>query len=110
MSKVYNPKGIVITFDDKVVEGYYKLPQPLFIKDGSPVFAEDYKDQQFKLGQQLCLEGLSYTQIAKKLGTVNSAVWCGFDDINRVTRCLYSERHWSRCATVKTTADLRTLF
>ena len=68
------------------------------------------KEDNFKLGQQLCLEGLSYTQIAKKLGTVDAAVYQGFDDVNRVTRCLYSERHWSRCATVKTTADLRTLF
>lgn len=99
MSKVYKAEDVIVTIGGIEVEGYYQVPETKLTKE-----------ENFKLGQQLCLEGLSYTQIAKKLGTVDAAVFRGFDDINRVTRCLYSQRHWNMSGGIKTTMDIRTLF
>lgn len=66
--------------------------------------------ENFTLGQQLCHKGLTYSQVGKRLGTVNAAVWRGYDNEARVSRCSYANRHWNKSGSVKTTSDISTLF
>lgn len=65
----------------------------------------------FRLGQELFNKGFKYHQINKELGgTVNNEVYCGFEEMNRITRCGYSTQYWNKEGGYKTSSDISTLF
>ncbi len=71
--------------------------------------------QEYKLGQQLFLDGLTYTQLPAKMEQLGKKlvadIFCGWDNMQRETRCSFTLRHWNKAGSgFKTSADIKTLF
>jgi hypothetical protein len=65
----------------------------------------------FKLGQDLFLAGYKYHQVPAQIeGPVKAAVYRGFEDQCRLTKCGYTNQHWNRMGGYKTSSDIKTLF
>lgn len=78
---------------------------------------DNTKESNFRLGQLLALSGIRYTKIPSEVltltgsKTVNSSIFMGFDETNRITRCGYSNLYWSKSGdSYKTSSDISTLF
>ncbi len=70
------------------------------------------EEQNVQLGRELFNQGLRYTQIPNIIdGGVKSAIYRGWDEMAKQTRCGYLLKHWNKCgASYKSSSDIRTLF
>ena len=67
------------------------------------------KDEQ--IGYDLGLQGLRYTQLPNAVGgSVNAAIYRGFDKAMSITKCGFSDKPWNLNFSYKPSYDLRPWF